>query len=137
MTAKEAKEQLKEYKRCCDLIEVNKQMLKSLDYGLQSADYSRQRVKESKSNEAVFARIAEKRSDLEKEIEAECIEAEEIKLDVAARIMSIKNPLYRQILDLRYIRLMKIDQIAKMIHYSEDHTKHLHAWALEEYAAEH
>ena len=137
MTAKEAKELFQGYKRSCDLIEANKELLKSLEISLHPVDYSSQRVKKSKSNEAYFTSIIEKKAELAQEIEAECIEAERIKLEVAEQILSVSNPVYRQILDLRYLRLMKIDQIAKMIHYSEDHTKHLHAWALEEYAAEH
>lgn len=49
---------------------------------------------------------------------------------VADQIDDLPNATYARLLDLRYLRYMKLDKIAEAMHYSPEHTRKLHGYAL-------
>lgn len=49
---------------------------------------------------------------------------------VAAQIDDLPNATYARLLDLRYLRYMKLDKIAEAMHYSPEYTRKLHGYAL-------
>lgn len=67
---------------------------------------------------------------LESEISDRMYDYITFKHHVADQIDNLPNATYARLLDLRYLRYMKLDKIAEAMHYSPEHTRKLHGHAL-------
>jgi DNA-directed RNA polymerase specialized sigma24 family protein len=71
-------------------------------------------------------------ADLSRQYEERWIKAEQERLYITDRISVLKNP-YREILKLKYIEGLKLEEIACKKYKSYDRVKHIHREALERY----
>ena len=107
-----------EYRRLADVI--------------PGGNYDKPFVKPSNRNtEAPFVKWINKALDKEKEIEKEIERLNNLKVEVTSVISQIDNGNYRMVLMLRYLKSMKIDEIAETMHYSIPSVKRWHREALE------
>ena len=107
-----------EYRRLADVI--------------PGGNYDRPFVKPSNRNtEAPFVKWINKALDKEKEIEKEIERLNNLKVEVTSVISQIDNGNYRMVLMLRYLKSMKIEEIAETMHYSIPSVKRWHREALE------
>ena len=95
-------------------------------------NYDKPFVKPSNRNtEAPFVKWINKALDKEKEIEKEIERLNNLKVEVTSVISQIDNGNYRMVLMLRYLKSMKIEEIAETMHYSIPSVKRWHREALE------
>lgn len=73
-------------------------------------------------------------ADLDKEYLSRWVEAERKRLYIVDKIDGINNSLYREVLKLKYVEGLKIEEIACKKDKSYDRIKHVHKEALEKYA---
>ena len=107
-----------EYRRLADVI--------------PGGNYDKPLVKPSNRNtEAPFVKWINKALDKEKEIEKEIERLNNLKVEVTSVISQIDNGNYRMVLMLRYLKSMKIEEIAETMHYSIPSVKRWHREALE------
>ena len=107
-----------EYRRLADVI--------------PGGNYDKPFVKPSNRNtEAPFVKWINKALDKEKEIEQEIERLNNLKVEVTSVISQIDNGNYRMVLMLRYLKSMKIEEIAETMHYSIPSVKRWHREALE------
>ena len=107
-----------EYRRLADVI--------------PGGNYDRPFVKPSNRNtEAPFVKWINKALDKEKEIEKEIERLNNLKVEVTSVISQIDNGNYRMVLMLRYLKSMKIEEIAETMHDSIPSVKRWHREALE------
>ena len=107
-----------EYRRMADVI--------------PGGNYDKPFVKPSNRNtEAPFVKWINKALDKEKEIEKEIERLNNLKIEVTSVISQIDNGNYRMVLMLRYLKSMKIEEIAEIMHYSIPSIKRWHREALE------
>ena len=107
-----------EYRRLADVI--------------PGGNYDKPFVKPSNRNtEAPFVKWINKALDKEKEIEKEIERLNNLKVEVTSVISQIDNGNYRMVLMLRYLKSMKIEEIAETMHYSSPSVKRWHREALE------
>ena len=107
-----------EYRRMADVI--------------PGGNYDKPFVKPSNRNtEAPFVKWINKALDKEKEIEKEIERLNNLKIEVTSVISQIDNGNYRMVLMLRYLKSMKIEEIAETMHYSIPSIKRWHREALE------
>ena len=107
-----------EYRRMADVI--------------PGGNYDKPFVKPSNRNtEAPFVKWINKALDKEKEIEKEIERLNNLKVEVTSVISQIDNGNYRMVLMLRYLKSMKIEEIAETMHYSIPSVKRWHREALE------
>ena len=107
-----------EYRRLADVI--------------PGGNYDKPFVKPSNRNtEAPFVKWINKALDKEKEIEKEIERLNNLKVEVTSVISQIDNGNYRMVLMLRYLKSMKIEEIAETMHYSIPSIKRWHREALE------
>ena len=107
-----------EYRRLADVI--------------PGGNYDKPFVKPSNRNtEAPFVKWINKSLDKEKEIEKEIERLNNLKVEVTSVISQIDNGNYRMVLMLRYLKSMKIEEIAETMHYSIPSVKRWHREALE------
>ena len=107
-----------EYRRLADVI--------------PGGNYDKPFVKPSNRNtEAPFVKWINKALDKEKEIEKEIERLNNLKVEVTSVISQIDNGNYRMVLMLRYLKSMKIEEIAETMHYSIPSVKRWHREALE------
>jgi len=83
------------------------------------------RVKSSTKDSMALS--VEKIVDLEREIEAE----ERRQAEIKAAVQRVTDEKLRDVLDLKYIRGMTLEQTARAMGYSHDRIRHLHLDALE------
>ena len=107
-----------EYRRLADVI--------------PGGNYDKPFVKPSNRNtEAPFVKWINKALDKEKEIEKEIERLNNLKVEATSVISQIDNGNYRMVLMLRYLKSMKIEEIAETMHYSIPSVKRWHREALE------
>ena len=107
-----------EYRRLADVI--------------PGVNYDKPFVKPSNRNtEAPFVKWINKALDKEKEIEKEIERLNNLKVEATSVISQIDNGNYRMVLMLRYLKSMKIEEIAETMHYSIPSVKRWHREALE------
>ena len=107
-----------EYRRLADVI--------------PGGNYDKPFIKPSNRNtEAPFVKWINKALDKEKEIEKEIERLNNLKVEVTSVISQIDNGNYRMVLMLRYLKSMKIEEIAETMHYSIPSVKRWHREALE------
>ena len=107
-----------EYRRLADVI--------------PGGNYDKPFVKPSNRNtEAPFVKWINKALDKEKEIEQEIERLNNLKVEATSVISQIDNGNYRMVLMLRYLKSMKIEEIAETMHYSIPSVKRWHREALE------
>ena len=110
--------EVEEYRRLADVI--------------PGGNYDKPFVKPSNRNtEAPFVKWINKALDKEKEIEKEIERLNNLKIEVTSVISQIDNGNYRMVLMLRYLKSMKIEEIAETMHYSIPSIKRWHREALE------
>ena len=73
-------------------------------------------------------------ADLSRQYEERWINAEQERLYITDKISVLKNP-YREILKLKYIEGLKLEEIACKKYKSYDRVKHIHREALERYGS--
>lgn len=69
--------------------------------------------------------------DLEGEINRDVLELVDLKVDIIRRINEVENTELRTILDLRYLKYMRWEQIAAELGYGMSNTYELHTKALD------
>ena len=107
-----------EYRRMADVI--------------PGGNYDKPFVKPSNRNtEAPFVKWINKALDKEKEIEKEIERLNNLKIEVTSVISQIDNGNYRMVLMLRYLKSMKIEEIAEEMHYALPTIKKWHREAVE------
>lgn len=74
-------------------------------------------------------------ADLSRQYEERWIKAEQERLYITNRISVLKNP-YREILKMKYVEGLKLEEIACRKDKSYDRVKHIHREALERYGIE-
>ena len=85
----------------------------------------------NRNTEAPFVKWINKAIDKKKEIEKEIERLNNLKVEVTSVISQIDNGNYRMVLMLRYLKSMKIEEIAETMHYSIPSVKRWHREALE------
>lgn len=71
---------------------------------------------------------------MQMEINDEIDKSIDLRSEISARIDKLSNETYAAMLRYRYVCMMKWERIAEVMHYSEQHCRRLHGWALWEFA---
>lgn len=71
--------------------------------------------------------------DYVEELAAKIIEHQRDQQRILQQIENMKNPLYRNILEAKYIRGLTLEDIASQKNYNYDHIRRLNGWALNEF----
>ncbi|MCD8127732.1 MAG: hypothetical protein LUD82_09940 [Clostridiales bacterium] len=98
-----------------------------------SMDYSKVRVQASPAGNASYTDVVHHIAALEDEINAEIDRYIDAKHAIIAEIQTLKNPVYVEILYKRYVEYKRLEEIAVELHYSYDHVRRAHGWALQEF----
>lgn len=67
------------------------------------------------------------------EINEEIDRCIDLRREITARIDKLDNETYASLLRYRYVMTMKWEEIAERMHYSEQHCRRIHGWALLEF----
>jgi len=79
--------------------------------------------------EGLIAKVA----DMEAEVDELVDEFVTLRHRIIGEIHGLEDPRYIQLLTLRYIDYMNLDEIGEYMHYSYEHTRRLHGEALQEF----
>ncbi len=127
-----AKEYLQQYEKLNKMIRIKQAQIDALLETLDIAgiDYEHERVQSSLSDRTaeIIAKAEDMRSDLQTQIERLFYLQEEI----CGVIDKIPQAVFRELLTLKYIRLMSWQEISETMHYGVRHLTRLHGYALNE-----
>lgn len=90
-------------------------------------------VQTSKSGEAPYTRIVERIAEIEQEIRDGISCYMDTKARIIEEISALSRPEYVDLLVRRYSNFERLEQIAYEMHYSYDHVRRLHGFALSEF----
>lgn len=107
--------------------------LRSLASGSGSLSINPMRVQTS-SPGSMMSNCVDKYVDLERVIEDMVDRYVNDRHRVIEEIQSLKNPNHIRLLFLRYVEFRKLDEIAKIMGYSEVHIRRMHGNALDEFS---
>ncbi|MCI8332627.1 MAG: DUF1492 domain-containing protein [Clostridiales bacterium] len=130
MKAKEYLQQIKQFDTVIKQKEREINELKAMSTSLGCADYSRERVQTSHSNEAPFVTPTNQLIDLEKEIQREKAILVGKKHKIISQIQGLKNSKYVEILYMRYVDFSTYEKIAAELSYSVRYIYIIHRQAL-------
>lgn len=106
------------------------------DYGLAGLDYSKDYVQGNSKTEASFVRMAERASELEREISDTITKLIDCRETIINEIHRLQDERYIKLLHMRYIDYMSLDQIARKMSYAYHYTAKLHWQALQAFEEE-
>ena len=106
------------------------------DYGLAGIDYSKDRVQGNSKAEASFVKLAERASELEREISDAIGKLIDYRETIINEIHSLQDERYIKLLHMRYIEYMSLYQIARQMSYTYHYTARLHWLALQAFEKE-
>lgn len=119
-----------------DCIGQNQEMLDELRQmasGIDSIDYSKQRVKTGAPARSPVEDIVMKLHEVSHALMKEIAEYVNLKQLIVSQIRSLENEVYSRVLYKRYVKYKPLDIIADEMGYSHSHLRHLHGWALKEF----
>lgn len=128
-----AKEYLRQLYRLEVVIKQKMKEKEELYYllrGISGIDYSREKVQASRPNEAYFAKILEKASGLDEEINSEIDKFIDLKHLIIKQIQSMDEHNYIELLYKRYVEFKDFSTIADEMNYSDRQIFRLHGMAL-------
>lgn len=134
MTAKEYLQQLERLNLLIQQKMKEQHDLEEMSKCVRAIDYSKDRVSSSCSGDAPFVNPVLKIVQLEQEINAEIDKYVDMKHTIINQIHKVKNKQYVEILFKRYVEFKCLEQIAVELDMSYDWLKHLHGYALQEFA---
>ena len=132
---KRIKEMFQEYFHCRMILETDERILETISESListKSAGFE-PAVMSSPEPNANYSGLVNFKVDLERQILDERRECEEQKLKTLDMIRIVEDKQHRCLLHLRYIELLKWEEIADIMHYSTRRCHQIHAEALEDY----
>ena len=132
----DAKEYLLQLRQLDNYIRQNQEMLDELRQeasGIDSINYSRQRVKTGASVRSPAEDAAMKLHELSCTLRKEIAEYANLKRLIISQIRSLENEAYSRVLYKRYVEYKPLEAIADEMGYSYAYTRHLHGWALKEF----
>ncbi len=107
--------------------------LKKIKEGLRATDYTKEKVKSSKSNCADFENILIKIIDMEHDINNKIDKFVDTKHEVIKQIQGLDNNKHMQVLYKRYVEYKRLEVIAVEMHYTYQHIKRIHIVALKNF----
>ncbi len=107
--------------------------LRSMAAGAGSIDYSKERVKTSRSGDASFVKLIERMLDLDEKINQEIDAFVDKKHKIINQIQALKDSKHIDILYKRYVEFKSLDRICVEMNFSYDYIKHLHKYALQDF----
>ncbi len=107
--------------------------LKKIKGDLKATDYTKEKVKSSKTNCANFENIIIKIIDMEHDINDKIDEFVDRKQQIIKQIQSLDNYKYMQVLYKRYVEYKRLEVIAVEMHYTYQHIKRIHIVALKKF----
>ena len=135
MTAKEYLTQVRKLKILIEQREKELDRLTEQKLGsLSGIDYSRISVKGSRRVGAPFEQAAVQSLDLAKEIAGLIGEYNRLRHTIIGQIQQLDKLEHMQVLYKRYVEEKRWEQIADEMGYSCDHIRHLHGFALLDFA---
>lgn len=105
--------------------------LRQMVSGVGGIDYAKERVQTSPSGDAPFIRQTLRIVELEQEINDAIDVFVNRKHKIIDQIQTLENVNYVDLLYKRYIEYKSLEQIAVEMHFSYNHTRHLHGYALQ------
>lgn len=131
MTAKEYLQQIRKSDiKINQLIKEVGDLRKSIVF-ISGIDYSRDRVQSSPDSSTGAMKTIERWYDLEHEIERRIDAYVDLKDRIIKQIHGLSKAEYCEILYMRYVQYMKLEEIAVAMNYSYNRIKHLHGTALQ------
>lgn len=106
------------------------------DYGLAGIDYSKDHVQGNSKTEASFVRMAERASELEREISDAIVKLINCRETIINEIHSLQDERYIKLLYMRYVDYASLCQIARQMSYAYHYTAKLHWQALRAFEKE-
>lgn len=135
MTIKEYLTQVRKLRILIDQRERELESLRAARFGcVNGVDYGRIPVKGSRRVGGSFEQASIKALDLEGEIAGLIEQYNELRHTIIGQIQQLKKPEHMQILFKRYVEEKRWEQIADEMGYSCDHIRHLHGFALLDFA---
>lgn len=128
-----AKEYLRQLYRLEVVIKQKMKEKEELYYllrGISGIDYSREKVQASRPNEASFAKILEKASRLDEEINSEIDKFIDLKHLIIKQIQSMDEHNYIELLYKRYVEFKDFSTIAAEMNFVVQYVIELHGKAL-------
>lgn len=131
MTAKEYLQQIRK-----NDIRIN-QLVKEIDdlrnkiVLISGIDYSKDRVQTNTEPSSGALKSIEKLYDAELKLNKMIDKFVDEKRRIVNEIQSLDNPTYIELLYMRYVNYMRLEEIAVDMHYSFDRTRHIHGAALQ------
>lgn len=128
-----AKEYLRQLYRLEVVIKQKMKEKEELYYllrGISGIDYSREKVQASRPNEASFAKILEKASRLDEEINSEIDKFIDLKHLIIKQIQSMDEHNYIELLYKRYVEFKDFSTIADEMNFVVQYVIELHGKAL-------
>ena len=105
-------------------------------FALRSPELKQDRVMASPSGDQLADAVA-KYADKQREIDAMIDHYTELKETIIGQIEALEDARYSQILYLRYVRYMRLTEVAEEMHYEYLYVRKLHGWALQAFKKEH
>ncbi len=135
MTIKEYLTQVRKLRILIDQRERELESLRTARFGcVNGVDYGRIPVKGSRRVGGSFEQASIKALDLEGEIAGLIEQYNELQHTIIGQIQQLKKPEHMQILYKRYVEEKRWGLIADEMGYSCDHIRHLHGFALLDFA---
>ena len=135
MTIKEYLTQVRKLRILIDQRERELESLRTARFGcVNGVDYGRIPVKGSRRVGGSFEQASIKALDLEGEIAGLIEQYNELRHTIIGQIQRLDKPEHVQILYKRYVEEKRWEQIADEMGYSCDHIRHLHGFALLDFA---
>ena len=136
MTAKEYLSKIRLYKWRAESLQKKCEELRVQAEGLKAITYDRDRVQTSPENRLEHTML--KLVDLENKYAAAIAKSHAAVQIRAQQIQKMDNPLYAEVLALRYVDGLSINQVAVEVQirhpektYRDDYIRHVHGWALQ------
>ncbi len=107
--------------------------LKNIRKELKGVNYTSQKVKTSKSNRADFEKTLLIIMDMEQNINDSIDKFVDQKNEIIKQIQSLDNHKYIQVLYKKYVEYKRLEEIAIEMHYTYQHIRRLHGYALKEF----
>lgn len=136
MTTKEYLLQLKTLGTKIEHMQTQLDMLKAAALDNGAIDYSKEKVQTSPEGDRLCDAVS-RYIDKDRQITAEIDKLIDLRQKIIKELHCMDNQLYMDILFKRYVQYRKykdLDAIADELGYTGEYMRHLHGWALQEFA---